>query len=76
MSIYSDLKEWDALRKNPPQNWQEKWATRDKVDLRSNRVSAMKRLEKLQKKYNVELKMDLHPKDGYVIYYDREEVTV
>lgn len=58
-------KTWDDLRKSPPENWRKVWDKRQKVTRFDSEEQAQKYLDKYQ---DQQLLLDLHPKDGFVIY--------
>jgi hypothetical protein len=62
-------KHWKELRNNPPENWQEIWRKRQKVNRFDLKYPATQWVEN-HKSIDRPLKIDIHPKDGYVVYWD------
>lgn len=73
MTRTMDLKAWKELHSNPPEDWQDKWMKRTKVINVTTTESARKAVNKLQPHYARPLRVDLHVKDGYVVYYTEDE---
>lgn len=67
------MSEWDKIHQNPPENWRESWNDRVLLVRYDTRKSAEKYASKHQLDYPKKLQVDLHPKDGYVVYYDRDK---
>jgi hypothetical protein len=63
-------KDWKALHNNPPLNWREAWRTRQKVTRKDTEGSAIVWILKHRHEYEQDLKIGLHPKDGYVVYHE------
>ena len=68
MTKSADIKKWDELRHNPPENWREVWNERKKVTRFDSSLQANQYAFDNQEKYDGLLRVDLHPKDGYVVY--------
>lgn len=62
---------WLSVYSNPPENWREVWRNRISLSRFDSEKMAQKFIDSNQKEYEQELKIDLHPKDGYVVYYSR-----
>lgn len=73
MTLYQERKRAREVHDNPPENWRETWNLRQKIGLFPTETAARKHMEKKQESYAFELKVDIHPKDGYVVYYTEEE---
>lgn len=73
MTAYQDRKRMKEIHDNPPADWRETWSPRQKINLFSNETSALRYAEKVQKKYEQPLHIDIHPKDGFVVYYNLPE---
>lgn len=65
------MSEWDLLRDNPPRNWRDKWESRVSLRRFDTMLSARGWALRHESDYNHHLKIDLHVKDGFVVYYDR-----
>lgn len=63
-------KKWNNVSLNPEKNWREVWENRIKISRFDSEKSAVNFQKKNQKNYKQELVIDIHPKDGYVVYYD------
>lgn len=50
-------------------DWRAVWNYRVKITLATSKASAIKWVEKHRPEYGQELKVDEHPKDGWVVYY-------
>lgn len=63
-------KAWKELHANPPEGWREYWNLKQKIYRCDTQKQADIWRTKLQKKYEPELLIKLHVKDGYVIYHN------
>lgn len=63
-------KKWKELYDNPPSNWREVWNNRKKLICFGTEQQAQKYIKKHQSQYTEKLLMDIHPKDGYVVYIE------
>lgn len=72
MSKAHDLKRWDDLHANPPENWREEWEDRKIIARFDCDSDAVKYAKQKQYLYKGWLLVDLHVKDGYVVYEDNE----
>lgn len=61
-------KEWEKIHKNPPENWREVWNNRVSISRFDTRTQTE---EYIVKHKEEKLSIDLHPKDGYVVYKNR-----
>lgn len=73
MTLYKERKAAEAVHQNPPEDWREVWAPRQKIHCNATHTGALKHLQKKQDAYDWPLQIDIHPKDGYVVYYTKEE---
>lgn len=58
---------WDAMFRNPPDNWREVWRFRQKIARFDTEVQAHNFMVKRKGVFKG-MKVDIHPKDGYVVY--------
>lgn len=65
-------KDWKELHDDPPDSWREKWNKRTMLTRCDTRELAEKWMLKHQKEYTAPLQCDLHIKDGYVVYIQKE----
>ncbi|MBR2246320.1 MAG: hypothetical protein IJ880_04730 [Bacilli bacterium] len=67
-------KKWKELFKNPPLNWRDAWKDRKKISRFDSKEQALKFKEKIKSDYKNEILLDIHPKDGYVLYQEENEI--
>lgn len=72
MTRYQELKAARYVHDHPPEGWRNVWAPRQKIFLSATKASALKHMSKKQHLYPHQLQVDIHPKDGYVVYYEKE----
>ena len=72
MTVYQEKKRARQLHDNPPERWRELWNERQKVRPFATLGPALRYAEKKQPNYKETLKVGLHPKDGYVVFYEFE----
>lgn len=61
------------VHENPPKNWREVWSKRVLITCSSNRKTVERYIDKNKEKCEYGMSIDVHPKDGYVVYAEPEE---
>lgn len=64
---------WKKLRLNPPVGWSENWETRKKIARFDTELEALNFQKLHQSDYEGGLSLDVHPKDGHVLYQEKSK---
>lgn len=59
---------WREAFENPPEKWKEKWSSRKTLIRFDTEKEAVDYKKKIESDDEEKLLVDLHPKDGYVVY--------
>lgn len=62
-------KHWKEIFNNPPSNWRDVWQTRKLISRFDTKYQAENYVIKHQNDFKDKLAIDIHPKDGYVVFY-------